>query len=70
MVWLIEATRGYDLTSEPQTLETLENTFILICQCKIYPCYSHIHFYLSVFFNCYHTLNAFVPYAYVVTHML
>ena len=30
------AIRGYDLTSEPQTLEALQNAFILICCCKIY----------------------------------
>ena len=29
--------RGYDLTSESQTLEALQNVFILIYRCEIYP---------------------------------
>ena len=78
MLWLIKATRGYDLTSEPQTLEALQNTFILIYRCKIYPCYSRHNCYSS--HHCYpsysrfftviislsHTLKAFVPYGYVL----
>ena len=35
--------RGYDLTSEPQPLEALQNAFILIYRCEIYP-YVHILF--------------------------
>ena len=42
MLWLINAARGYDLTSEPQTLEALQNAFILIYRCNIDPCYLHI----------------------------
>ena len=38
-LWIINATRGYDLTSEPQKLEALQNVFILICCCEIYPYY-------------------------------
>ena len=34
-----KATGGYDLTSESKTLEALQNTFILIYRCKIYPFY-------------------------------
>ena len=30
--------------SEPQTLEALQNTFILIYRCAIYPCYVYILF--------------------------
>ena len=36
-LWLINATRGYDLTNEPQTLEALQNVFTLIC-----PYYAYI----------------------------
>ena len=35
---------GYDLTSELQTLEALQNTLILIYCCEIYPCYIYISF--------------------------
>ena len=39
----------YDLTSEPQTLETLQNAFILIYRCEIYPYYAHImHIFIYV----------------------
>ena len=31
--------REYDATSELQTLEALQNAFILIYRCKIYPYY-------------------------------
>ena len=36
MLWLINTMRGYDLTSEPQTLKALRNAFILIYHCDIY----------------------------------
>ena len=36
--------REYDLTSEPQTLEALQNTSILIYRCEIYPYYVYILF--------------------------
>ena len=35
--------RGYDLTSEPQPLEALQNAFIVIYGSEIYP-YVHILF--------------------------
>ena len=35
---------GYDLTSELQTLEALQNAFILIYCCEIYPYYGYILF--------------------------
>ena len=34
----------YDLASEPQTVEPLQNVFILIYRCEIYPCYAYILF--------------------------
>ena len=40
--WLINATRGYNCTSEPHTLEALQNAVILIYRCKIYPYYVYI----------------------------
>ena len=58
MLWLIKATRGYDLTNEPLILEALQNTFILIYR-WIYPCYSHIRFYLLVFLHCHHFTFAY-----------
>ena len=36
--------RGYDLTGEPQTLESLQNVFILIYRFEIYPYYVYILF--------------------------
>ena len=39
---LINAMRGYNLISEPQTLEALQNAFILTYCCKIYPYYAYI----------------------------
>ena len=30
-----QSNEGYDLTSEPQTIESLKNAFILIYRCKI-----------------------------------
>ena len=33
---------GYDLTSEPQTLEALQNVFILIYGCETCPYYVYI----------------------------
>ena len=42
--WWINAMRGYDLTSVPQTLEALQNTFILIYRCEICPYYAYILF--------------------------
>ena len=77
MIWLIYATRKYDLTSEAQTLEALQNAFILIYRCNIYPCYAYIlftckkqMFYRLYFFTATiwlsHTLKAFVRYGYVV----
>ena len=38
----INATRRYSLTSKPQSLEPLENAFILIYHCDIYPYYVYI----------------------------
>ena len=37
VIRLLYAMGGYDLTSEPQTLEVLQNVFILIYRCEIYP---------------------------------
>ena len=34
----------YDLTSEPQTLEALQNAFILIYCCDTYPYFGYILF--------------------------
>ena len=64
MLWLIEATRGHDVLSEPQALEALQNNFILIYRCKIYPCYAY---FFIVVISLSHTLKVFVPYGYVVT---
>ena len=38
-LWLINVTRGYDLTSESQTLKALQ-----IYRCEIYPYYVYILF--------------------------
>ena len=35
---------GIDLTSEPRTLEVLQNAYILIYRCEIYPYYAYILF--------------------------
>ena len=43
-LWLINTTRAYNLTSEPQTLEALQNPFILIDRWEIYPYYVYILF--------------------------
>ena len=43
-LWLVNATRGYNLTSEPRTIEALQNVFIFIYRCKIYPYYVQILF--------------------------
>ena len=45
--WLINVTRGYDLNSEPQTLEALQNAFILIYRCDIYPYIMYIFYLLE-----------------------
>ena len=37
--------RGYDLTSKPEALEVLQNAFILIYHCEIYP---YVYFYSHV----------------------
>ena len=71
MLWLIKATRGYDLTSKPQTLEALQNAFILVYRCKIYLCFDLFNIFIYAYFfitiiSLLHTLNAFVPYGYVV----
>ena len=39
---LNQRNEGYDLTNEPQTLEALQNSFILISWCEIYPYYGYI----------------------------
>ena len=39
---LINATRRYNLTSKPQTLEALQNAFILIYCCEIYAYYVYV----------------------------
>ena len=70
MLWLIDTMRGSYLTSKSQTLQALQNTFILIYHCKIYLFYACIYFYLCLFFTIIislsHIIKAFVPYGYVV----
>ena len=44
IVLINHAMRGYDLTSVPQTLEALQNTFIVIYRCEICPYYACILF--------------------------
>ena len=43
--------RGYNLTSERQTLEALQNAFILIYRCEIYPYYVYTLFIIHGLLN-------------------
>ena len=50
--------RGYNLTSERLALEALQNAFILIYRCEIYPYYVYTLFIIHVFVNFNATLIA------------